>query len=61
MRAAVLPDDLEMILEEYRLSVSAAPLSFSVGFLTFFFYRLSLQRYGLFYWVAMTKSSALLT
>jgi hypothetical protein len=35
MRAAMLPDDLEMILEEYRLSVSAAPLSFSVGFLTF--------------------------
>ena len=27
MRAAALPDDLEMILDDYRLSVSAALLS----------------------------------
>jgi hypothetical protein len=32
MRLAALPDDLEMILEEYRLSVRAALISVSVGF-----------------------------
>jgi|LauGreSuBDMM15SN_2_FD.fasta_scaffold2249257_2 hypothetical protein len=56
MRAAALPDDLEMILEEHRLSVSVALLSFVVvDFLHKICCRLSLQHLGFLYRAVTVK------
>jgi hypothetical protein len=53
MRAAALPDDLEMILEEHRLGVSAAA-GISIQ-MKQFFCRFLRRRFGLFSQLVMTK------
>ena len=58
MRAAGLPDDLEMILEEHRLGVSAALLlscRISIQMKHFFFCRFLRRRFGLISPLVMTK------
>jgi hypothetical protein len=56
MRAAGLPDDLEMILEEHRLGVSAALLlSCRISIQMNLFCRFLRQRFGLISQLVMTK------
>jgi hypothetical protein len=58
MRAAGLPDDLEMILEEHRLGVSAALFLFcriSIQMNHFFLCRFLRRRFGLISQLVMTK------
>jgi hypothetical protein len=56
MRAAGLPDDLEMILEDHRLGVSGEPLfSFRISNQMKLFRRFLRQRFGLISQLVMTK------
>jgi len=56
MRAAGLPDDLEMILEEHRLGVSAALLlSCRISIQMNLFCRFLRQRFGLISQLEMTQ------
>jgi hypothetical protein len=57
MRAAALPDDLEMILEEHRLGVSAALFLYCRVSIQMkqFFCRFLRRRFGLFSQLVMTK------
>jgi len=57
MRAAALPDDLEMILEEHRLGVSAALFLYCRISIQMkqFFCRFLRRRFGLISQLVMTK------